>query len=113
MIDDVAGDSAVLRKVLNGVVALGGESAFKIEEFLLAVTGGGEEVGEVGAVLDLHGDGVPVVGAMAFDGGGEEKVLPRAPSLTVVMVAVVVVLVVGITVVVVVILVSLLFHEKV
>lgn len=41
VIDDVGVGSAVLRRLRNGFVALGGESAFKIEEFLLAVAGGG------------------------------------------------------------------------
>ena len=61
------------------VVALSGESAFKIVEFLLAVTGRREEVRESGATLNLHGNGIPVLEAMAFHGAGKQQLFPRPP----------------------------------
>lgn len=63
---DVIGDSsgaAVLARRRNVVVALVGESAAEIVKFLLAVVRGGEEAR--GARLDLHGDEVSVLEAMA------------------------------------------------
>lgn len=76
MIDVVTGEG-----FRNAFVSLGGESAFEIEEFLLAAVSGGEEVGEGGSGLNLHSDGVPILGAMALDGASEQELLPRPPLL--------------------------------
>jgi len=62
----VAVGGAVLLRRRNAVVALVGESAAEIVKFLLTVACGGEEAR--GARLNLHGDGVPVLEAMAVDG---------------------------------------------
>lgn len=88
----IAGGGAVLDVRQDGVVALVGESAAEIVEFLLAVARSGLEVGEGGARLDLHGDGVPVLEAMAVDGAREQQFLPRAPNLRVRLVLVVLLL---------------------
>lgn len=52
----------------GGAVALVTESAVEIVKPLLAVVCGDEAAVDAG--LELHGDGVPVVEAMAVDGEG-------------------------------------------
>nr|CAD1818128.1 unnamed protein product [Ananas comosus var. bracteatus] len=56
------------------------EAAAKVAETEAAVVWG-EEVDEGAPRLDLHGDGVPALRAVAANGAGEEELLPRPPDL--------------------------------
>lgn len=46
----------------------GGEATVKVVVFLLTVLSGGEKVGEGAFGLDFHGNRIPVLETVAFDG---------------------------------------------
>nr|CAD1835317.1 unnamed protein product [Ananas comosus var. bracteatus] len=62
-----------------------GEAAAEVAEAGAAAVWG-EEVGEGAPCLDLHGDVVPALRAVAANGASEEELLPRPPDLLVLLV---------------------------
>ena len=58
---------------------LGEKTALEVVELVPTILGSKKGRGLRGSIVQFHGDGVPTGGPMAVDGGGEQKVLQRAP----------------------------------